>query len=149
MIESLTALLTPVIAVIAVYIAYQQWQTNQQRLKIDLYDRRLSVYKAVTKYLNAGLRTLHPTLEDLSEFHRSTAEADFLFGPDIRKYLDDLYKHGVRLQRWKEEYRDGNQVWPADYEHQKVVEGKTKESIWFTEQHEAALRQFKKYLNLP
>ena len=115
-IESLTALLTPVIAVIAVYIAYQQWQTNQQRLKIDLYDRRLSVYKAVTKYLNAVLRTLHPTLEDLSEFHRSTAEADFLFGPDIRKYLDDLYKHGVQLQRWKEEYRNERQNLPADYD---------------------------------
>ena len=149
MIESLTALLTPVIVVIAVYIAYQQWQTNQQRLKIDLYDRRLSVYKAVTKYLNAVLTTLHPTLENLFEFHRSTAEADFLFGPDIRKYLDDLYKHGVQLQRWKEERQAEKQDWPADYDHHKVVEGISKESTWFVEQPERALRQFKKHLTPP
>ena len=103
----------------------------------------------MAKYLNAVLTTLHPTLENLFEFHRSTAEADFLFGPDIRKYLDDLYKHGVQLQRWKEEYRAEKQDWPADYDHHKVVEGISKESTWFVEQPERALRQFKKYLNLP
>ena len=35
-VDVLSALLTPVIAAIAVSIAYQQWQTNRRRLALDL-----------------------------------------------------------------------------------------------------------------
>ncbi len=148
MLELLTALLTPLIAAIAVYIAYQQWQTNRRRLDVDLYDRRLRIYETVTKYISAVLTTLHPTLEDLLEFRRSTAEADFLFGSDIRKYLDDLFAHGLELRKWQEKYRDSTQDYPADDDHNTVVEGQTSESSWFADQHEIALRRFKEYLNL-
>ncbi len=44
LIDVFSALLTPVIAAIAVYVAYQQWQTNRRRLQLDLYDRRLRIY---------------------------------------------------------------------------------------------------------
>jgi hypothetical protein len=36
----LKALLTPMIGVVTVYIAYRQWQDNQLRLKTDSYDRK-------------------------------------------------------------------------------------------------------------
>jgi hypothetical protein len=32
--------LTLIIAIVAVYIALQQWKTNRQKLTLDLYDRR-------------------------------------------------------------------------------------------------------------
>jgi hypothetical protein len=35
-------LLTPVIGAIATYIAWQQWRTNQNKLKLDRYER---IYK--------------------------------------------------------------------------------------------------------
>ena len=94
MLDLLTASLTPLIALVALYIAYQQWQTNRRRLEINLYARRLRIYQAVAKYISTVLTGLHPKLEVLFEFRQSTAEADFLFGPDIRDYLDDLFKHG-------------------------------------------------------
>ena len=80
----LSALLTPVIAAIAVYIAYQQWRTNRRRLELDPYDRRLRIYQATIEYISAAL-SFHPTTEAIFGFRRSTAEADFLFGPDIRR----------------------------------------------------------------
>ena len=49
MIEISTALLTPIIAIIATYIAYQQWKTNQLKLNLERYDRRLEVYEEVRK----------------------------------------------------------------------------------------------------
>ncbi len=143
----LSALLTPVIAAIAVYIAYQQWRTNRRRLELDLYDRRLRIYQATIECISAAL-SFHPTTEAIFGFRRSTAEADFLFGPDIRRYLDELFKHGLALQRWAEEYRDRTQPLPPGYDHQKVVEGKHEESLWFAGQHDEALRRFKGYLNL-
>ena len=50
-IEFIVALPTVIIGCIAVYIAYQQWHTNHRKLELDLYDRRLRLYQATTKYI--------------------------------------------------------------------------------------------------
>ena len=50
-IKIFSGLLTPVIAIVAVYIAWQQWQTNRQKLILDRYDRRLRIYEEVRKIL--------------------------------------------------------------------------------------------------
>lgn len=42
-IQIFKALLTPVVAILGVYIAYQQWRTNRTRLKHELFDRRYSM----------------------------------------------------------------------------------------------------------
>ena len=118
------------------------------RAKIELLESVTdTIYQATIEYISAAL-SFHPTTEAIFGFRRSTAEADFLFGPDIRRYLDELFKHGLALQRWAEEYRDRTQPLPPGYDHQKVVEGKHKESLWFAGQHDEALRRFKGYLNL-
>jgi hypothetical protein len=49
-IEGLSAGLTPLIAVVMTYIPYQQWRTNKSRLTHELYDRRLTVFKAVRAF---------------------------------------------------------------------------------------------------
>ena len=47
-----SALLTPVIGVVAVYVAWQQWKTNDIKLKLDLYDRRLKIYLKVKEFFD-------------------------------------------------------------------------------------------------
>lgn len=44
-ISVLTALLTPTIAVGVAVIGLMQWRTQNQKVVLDLFDRRLSVYK--------------------------------------------------------------------------------------------------------
>ena len=51
-IELLSAAIAPVTACIAVLVAYQQWRTNRDRLRVELYDRRVTVLKAVRQYLS-------------------------------------------------------------------------------------------------
>jgi hypothetical protein len=50
-VDLFAALLTPVIAIIATYIAYQQYRANQLKLRHELYDRRLLLYNAVAEFL--------------------------------------------------------------------------------------------------
>ena len=147
-IDVFSALLTPVIAAIAVYIAYQQWQTNRRRLDLDLYDRRLRIYQAVSQFISRVLTDLSPEPQDFSDYWRNTAEADFLFGTDIRDYLRTLAARAAELRRWRSEYRDYTQSKPEGYDHSKVVAGRARESKWFAEQPEAARRLFGKYLNV-
>jgi len=91
--------LTPLIAVVTAYIAWQQWKTNQQRLVFDRYDRRLRVYEEVRRILSIITRAANVSVEELLRFRTSVSEADFLFGPEITAYIDAIYKHGVALSR--------------------------------------------------
>ena len=50
-VQILQALLTPLIAIIATYIAYQQWNANKLKLKWEMDERRLRVYQEVKKVL--------------------------------------------------------------------------------------------------
>ena len=53
LVEFSKALLTPVIAIVATYIAWQQWKTNQLKLHLDRYDRRSAVYEDVRQILTS------------------------------------------------------------------------------------------------
>lgn len=148
MIEIFRGLLTPTIAIIATYIAYQQWKTNQQKLKLERYDRRLRVYEEVRKILSIIFRDAKATTEDLLKFRTSVSEADFLFGPEISEYIDEIYNRGLDLCRWNDEYRDHTQEHPEDYDHAQVVKNKHQELSWLKEQFKPAKEKFKKYLDI-
>ena len=147
-VEISKALLTPLIAVVATYIAWQQWKTNKQKLVLDRYDRRLRVYEEVMKILSIILRDANASYDDLLKFRTAVSEADFLFGPEVMEYIDQIYKRGVKLHYWNGEYRDATQQVPAGYDHNKVVNGMHAELDWFVDQFEPAKKMFKKYLDI-
>ncbi len=147
-IEISKALLTPIIAIIATYIAWQQWKTNQQKLNLERYDRRLFIYEEVIKILSIVLRDADASYDDLLKFRTSVSEADFLFGDEIPTYIEEIYKRGLNLHRWNKEYKDYTQEKPEGYDHEKVVENSHKELTWLTEQFEPVKEKFKKYLDI-
>ncbi len=142
-------LLTPFIGIIAVYIAWQQWQGNRLKLKMDKYDRGLRIYQEVVKMLR---KCSNRKLEwaDVIDFGSSTAEADFLFGPDIRQYIDEIVSRAVALIAANAEYRDITQPVPAEYDPNKVVQEMMTQARWFREQLVGfvAKNKFGKYLNI-
>ena len=147
-VEISKGLLTPIIAIVATYIAWQQWKTNQQKLFLDLYDRRLKIYEEVRRILSIILRDAKASYEDLLKFRTSVSEADFLFGSDITDYIDEIYKRGVQLQYWSGEYLDYSQVKPEGYDHKKICDSMHSELVWLTSQFEPAKLKFKKYLDI-
>lgn len=147
-IEVSKGLLTPLIAIVATYVAWQQWQTNRQKLILDRYDRRLRVYEEVRKILSIILRDTKASNEDLIKFRTAVSEADFLFGPEIPEYIDEIYTRGVKLQYWSGEYRNYTQEMPKRYDHMQVVNGINSELTWLTAQFEPAKSKFKKYLDV-
>lgn len=89
-----------VVAGIVAYIAYRQFILDRNKFKFDLYDRRLHSFKTVKKIL---MRTVgdgdFPVEEDvlMEEFWETMAESDFIFGKEVSKYLEEIYKKGVDL----------------------------------------------------
>ena len=64
------------------------------------------------------------------------------------KYIDEIYKRGVDLEMWWNEYRDATQEHPPGYDHNAVVQGKLKELTWLVEQFDVAREKFRKYLHI-
>jgi len=144
--QILQALLTPIIGGIAVYIAWQQWQGNKLKLVLDRYDRRLRVYQGVVACLLLVQRDFKPEIGELQKFRRDTAEADFLFEPEISAYLDEIFKRGHSLWSANIEYRDFTQSSPPGYDPNKVVATLSEQQAWFTDQFDVAKQKVKKYL---
>src|SRR5438309_4518635 len=148
-IEALSAGLTPVIAIVMTYIAYQQWRTNRSRLNYERYDRRLAVFKAVKAFYgeigDAGTAKYGMVMR----FYAATAEAEFLFGDDIRKHIEELYKKGMNLASLHEKMypSSGEPGLPVGPKRSKVAEEHSKLILWFLQDAIAETRKmFRKYL---
>ena len=148
--QILQALLTPVIGIAVVYIAWQQWQANTRKLKLEMYDRRRRIYGEVIAFLSL-VRDFKPDSEfqrAVLVFRRETAEADFVFGSDITSYIDEVFNQALDICAAELEYRDSTQETPPDYDHAKVVAAMHKLEKWSVGQHDIARLKFKPYLDV-
>ena len=143
-----SGLLTPLIAIITIYIAWRQWKTSQDKLTLEKYDRRLQIYKEVAKILTKILRDADISYEDLAVFRTSVFEADFVFEPEIVEFIDEIYRRGVALHSWNEQYARARRIEVPDYDHQNVVDGMHEELVWLTNQLEPLKGKFMKYMKL-
>lgn len=86
------ALGTPMAALIAAGLtaafAYRQWRNAQNRLKLDLFDRRFLVYLSVRNLVGAVLARGYATFDDIFKFTVETRTAKWLFDNDIAAYID-------------------------------------------------------------
>lgn len=97
-VQILGGLLTPVIACLAVYIAWQQHKTSRDKLKLDLFDRRYKVYRGLMDLLGAVVSG-RVSNEDLGNFYRETDQKRFLFGEGICVYLTEVRQKVVKLRQ--------------------------------------------------
>ena len=146
--QILQALLTPVIGTAVVYIAWQQWQANTRKLKLEMYDRRRRIYGEVIAFLSLVRRDFKPDMSAVIVFRCETAEADFLFGSDITSYIYEVFNQALDIREAHLEYRDYTQETPPDYDHAKVVAAMDKLGKWFVGQHDIARLKFKPYLDV-
>jgi len=141
------ALLTPALAALTAYIAWQQWKGNELKLKLDRYDRRRRVYEEVDAMLVRINRDFNPEWGELLQFARSTAEATFLFGPEIQAYIDEIFDRGNKLRVANFEYRAPSPTRPG-YDAAQTLKEMHAHEAWFIDQIPIAREKFRRYLDL-
>ncbi|MCX5674717.1 MAG: hypothetical protein NTX87_06890, partial [Planctomycetota bacterium] len=76
---TLNGLLTPVIAIIAAYIAIQQYKTGRAQYRLNLYDKRFAVFKATQSFLRDIAKNARVTDDSSAEkFWSAVDDAQFL-----------------------------------------------------------------------
>ena len=146
-IQILQGLLTPFIACIAVYIAYQQHKTARYRLRLDLYNKRFNVFNSTKSLLGKIARNGNVTNEELLDFLRSTDEAIFLFKQDISDYLRELYEKGSTLQRFEKRINGSDFSKIEVKEKEKILDKRGEIFSWLTKQFKVCQQKFGEYLN--
>ena len=95
----LSALLTPTVAVLGSLIAYRQWRLAQNKLKLDLFDRRFSVYEAARNLLASIMTSGKAKDEEIFKFMVATREAKWVLNAQVAEYLEkQLYHKAIYLQ---------------------------------------------------
>lgn len=141
----LSALLTPIVAVLGSLIAYRQWRLAQNKLKLDLFDRRFSVYDAARTLL-ASIMTSGKAKDDvIFKYMVATREAKWLLSPAVAEYLDkQLYHKALDLQCLASELEG---VGVGDVRTQNVRK-QAEIKKWFMAQYEVLDEHFAPFLRL-
>jgi hypothetical protein len=137
--------LTPLIAIIAAWIAYQQFQTNQLKLKFDMFDKRLKVYQALMDFIGFVINYPDMKIEEVKKFDVARSESVFLFGKDIREYLQSIRDQAAALTILNSQIQElaSNERIP---ERTQSVNEKLEKIDWFYKQIEVAQGKFSRYL---
>ncbi|TDU69334.1 hypothetical protein EI77_02987 [Prosthecobacter fusiformis] len=98
LLKFIQVLATTSIGVATGIIAYHQFRLARHKLKADLFDKRLQVFFATREYLNSILGSGKIDGSALFQFYLAVSHAEFLFGPEIKDYLQDLDKRGHALK---------------------------------------------------
>lgn len=105
----LQALSTPMIALIVAFIAYRQWRTAHSKLVLDLFERRLSVYRQVRSAVGVVNTTGKVTREAEIDLLQAMESAEFLFGKDVQNYLQDMWNRFIKLNAANHMIANGTQ----------------------------------------
>lgn len=142
-ISVMSALLTPVIAIAVGYIAWRQWRTAQNRLKLDLFDRRLAIHRAARNLIAAVTSSGKLTNDELHQFLSGIEQTKWLLSDNIARYFEhELWMRAIKLQELCS-------TLDADGEDRVVNVRKQRElKEWIASQRENLDRKFEPFLKI-
>ena len=142
-IELSKALLTPVIAVVAAYVAWQQLKTNRRKLKLDLFDRRYAVFEKISELIGSVLTSGKVQQGREIQFLVDTKVAGLLFGEDISQFDSEIYRKAVHLHALDAELEGStSEARTANIKAQQEIKE------WYGRALEELQARFSKYLRL-
>jgi hypothetical protein len=138
-----SSLLTPVVAVVAVAIAYRQYRVERLATKHSLFDRRFRVYQETLRFVQAATLSEGFGETYLAPFRQARNEAQFLYGPDIGSLLETFWDKGVEILIAEDERRRS----PPEAELAVVYRIRDHQQ-WFVRAQGSVTDAFRKYLSV-
>ena len=143
-VQVLSALLVPMIAIAVGLIAYCQWRTNQNRLKLELLDRRMKYYEAALQFIGDTRAKNEVSDESLWKFLHARHDSAFLLNDDVTEYLKELCKKGSAANVLRSEFEN---LQVGDDRNKKIQEHFDAVK-WIREQPETLQCKFEPFLKI-
>jgi len=133
---------TVIVAVVGAYIAFQQFWLASERLKLDLFEKRFSVFAAARLFLSKVTQNAGVSTEDYWQYRGAVAEATFLFDEDVIAFLDEIDSRAVHLWTVEEEMKG-----TPDGPNREMLAGRVREEVnWLTSQLPMLKPTFEPYM---
>jgi hypothetical protein len=97
-VQASAAALSPIIAVVGGWIAWQQVRIHRNKLKLDRFDKRFAVHEAAMTFVASITTRADIRTEELNEFLAKTRGSRFLLCEEIADYLSEIYRKAGELQ---------------------------------------------------
>jgi hypothetical protein len=86
--------------VIAVANMYWQLRLQNARLRHDLFDRRLEVYRSVRDFVHSLMTKGSVERRDLDGLTKHAMAVEFLFRQEVVSFLNEAYQKAMNLCEW-------------------------------------------------
>lgn len=140
----LQAMMTAILAAFGAYIAWRQWKTAHNRLKFDHFEKRLAVYDATIKLLDAVITHGFADSFSLMEFLAATRNSRWLFNKEVADYLrEQMYKRASVLLTIRSDLHNAPQ-----HERDSMMAKQEENLRWLISQHDAVDAKFAHFLQL-
>lgn len=113
-------------------------------VSLEIYDRRVPVYKRTIQFVQTVLKDLRPDLKDILSFASDTDEALFLFDESLSEYLAEIFKKALRLRAISLSTSRA----PADERTAALMDEEIELATWFSEQTKEIRARFVPFLRL-
>lgn len=140
-----SAFLVPVIAVFGAWIAYRQWRTAQNKLKLDLFEKRMAVYDSVRETLGFIVTHGKIGLGEQFKYMSGIRSAKWLFDADVAEYLEKTLWEKIVDFELHETMSAGQSNDPERIKH---AHAKADTFKWLAAQYAVLDKKFSPFLSL-
>jgi len=125
-------------------IAYRQYRVAKDKLRLDLFDRRLKVFEQAYEFAGKVMMNDYPEFGDFRVMFNAQTGARFLFGSEVEDYLVRMEKVAHELRRLS------RRIEGRDYENRSSdIESLDKSIVEFADLSQNAHKVFLPYMRFP
>lgn len=142
--DYLSAVLTPIVAILAIWIAYRQHKTQQYQVRLDLFERRIKIIEDVRRVLTDidKYYSGEPQKIDLEVFRIAYRHSMYLFNSEVQNYLKGIDSKIGSLERIELDVkREGSDQETHKKEKEAIIE-------WLRKQRPGHERKFERFMTL-
>jgi hypothetical protein len=139
------AFVTLVIGMVASGIAFFQFRTARDKLRLDLFSKRLEAFEKLQEFFTSVLRTGTVESQALPLLAEAKYKSRFLFGPEIEASFDVLWMKATNMRTLRSRLY-GADALPVGSERSAFCAEEDRLLAWMMEDMKVAPSRYSKYL---
>lgn len=88
---------TPLIAIIATYIAAEQFLVNRRQYRLALFEKRMAIFNSTATMIASVVQEANVTIPQCMKFLQDTRDNEFLFGKEVADFINEVYREATKL----------------------------------------------------
>ncbi|MFZ4675715.1 MAG: hypothetical protein ACOYM4_08490 [Nodosilinea sp.] len=139
------ALITLIVGVFGSYIAFNQYRTNRDKLRLDLFEKRLEAYEKLQEYFSYLIREPRVKDEAMEILYEARYRSLFLFDEEIACHIDQVLEKAKEMREIHSKLFGQNSL-PQGEERTRLVYRNRDLKEWHDKEREDSPRRYARYL---